>query len=81
MGEYPILVAHSDYGDPERCGIALPVERANQADLVCNECGAVISTVPTVEAEPTLLRMAMEGGFCSETCLHCGELNTFPGFS
>jgi uncharacterized protein (DUF983 family) len=25
--------------------------------------------------------MAMEGGFCSETCSHCGELNTFPGFS
>jgi hypothetical protein len=32
------------------------------------------------EAEPTLLRMAISGGFCSETCPDCGGLNTFPGF-
>ena len=79
--EYPILVCHSDYGDPECCGIVMPVERGEQTDLVCNECGMVIGTVPAAEAEPTLLRMAMEEGFCSETCPHCGDLNTFPGFS
>jgi hypothetical protein len=76
MREMPILVPHTDYGDQECCGIIMPVESGDQADLVCNECGAVISSV-----EPTLLRMAMSGGLCSETCPHCGQLNTFPGFS
>ena len=80
MHEIPILVPHADYGDPECCGIIMPVERGDQADLVCNECGAIISSVCLDEADLTLLRMAMSGGFCSETCPHCGELNTFPGF-
>ena len=79
--EYPILVGHSDYGDPECCGIVMPVERGKHADLVCNECGAVIATVSASEAEATLLRMALSGGFCSATCPHCGVLNTFPGFT
>jgi hypothetical protein len=52
------------------------------ADLALHdECGAVVSTVPPHEVEPALLRMAMSGGFCSETCPHCGDLNTFPGFN
>jgi hypothetical protein len=58
MHEYPILVAHSDYGDPECCGIIMPVVRGEEADLRCNECGVVISTVSAKEAEPTPLRMA-----------------------
>jgi hypothetical protein len=81
MREIPLLVPHADYGDQECCGIIMPVERGDQADLVCNECGAIICSVAVEEAGPTLLRMAMSGGFCSETCPHCGELNTFPGFS
>jgi hypothetical protein len=81
MPEYPILVCHSDYGDPECCGIVMPVVRGDQVGFVCNECGLLIATVPAAEAERTLLKMAMEGGLCSETCPHCGEVNTFPGFS
>jgi hypothetical protein len=46
-----------------------------------DECGAVVSTVPPHEVEPTLLRMATSGGFCSEMCPHCADLNTFPGFN
>ena len=80
MSEIPILVPHADYGDQECCGIIMPVERGDRADLVCNECGAIISSVAVGEAEPTLLRMAMSNGFCSGTCPHCAELNTFPGF-
>jgi len=59
----------------------MPVERGAQTDLVCNECGAVIATVPADEAEPTLLRMAMSEGVCTETCPHCGDVNVFTGFS
>jgi hypothetical protein len=93
--EYPILVPHADYGDAECCGIVMPVRNGeyvqlqdipaqnNQmpVDLMCNECGAVIASVPAGEAEQTLLRMAMSGGVCSETCPLCGELNVFPGWT
>ncbi len=58
----------------------MPVVHGEQADLRCNECGVVITTVAAAEAEPTLLRMALSEGVCSETCPRCGERNTFPGF-
>jgi hypothetical protein len=73
-----ILVPHAGYGDQQRCGTIMPVERGDQTDLVCNECGAIINGVAAGGAEPTLLRIAKSGGFCSETCPQCGELNTFP---
>jgi hypothetical protein len=68
-------------GDPECCGIIMPVVHGEQADLRWNECGVVIARVSAKEAEPMLLRMAVSGGVCRETCPHCGELNTFPGFT
>jgi hypothetical protein len=78
--DIPIIVPHEDY-DPECCGCIFPVARGEMADLVCNECGAVVNTVPAVEAEQILLRMAMSGGICSEICPRCAEVNTFPGFT
>ena len=69
--EYPILVPHSDYGDPECCGIIMAVEREDgQADLTCNDCGVVIRTVPGAVAESTLIEMALTAGFSAETCPH-----------
>jgi hypothetical protein len=74
--ELPI-VPHND----DCCGCLIVVERGDDADLVCNECLAVIRTVPTDEAPQILLRMAMDEGMCTETCPHCQALNTFPGFT
>ena len=84
--EYPILVGHSDYGDPECCGIIMPSRNGEyvdlkrnpgtaDVDLMCNECGTVISSVPVAEAEATLLTMSMEHGVCSHSCPACGELS------
>jgi len=53
----------------------------DQADLVCNECGAIIATVPAVEGDQTLLRMAMADGITSEACPSCGKANVFPGLA
>jgi hypothetical protein len=75
------IVPHSDVGDPECCGRLIAVERGDQTDIVCNECGALVRTVPTPEAVRSLLQMAMAHGVCSATCPHCGTLNTFPGWS
>ena len=33
------------------------------------------------QAGGILLRMALSGGVCSETCPQCAEVNTFPGFA
>ena len=90
--EHPLLVPHSEYGDTECCGIIMAFRNGEHVyrnrnpgtadvDLMCNECGAVLSTVPVADAQPTLLRLAMAEGVCSETCPHCGELNVFPGWS
>jgi hypothetical protein len=43
--EPPILVPHQHCGNPDCCGIIMPVVRGDQADLTCNECGTVIRTV------------------------------------
>ena len=34
--EYPILVGHSDYGDPECCGIIMPSRNGEYVDLKRN---------------------------------------------
>jgi hypothetical protein len=53
-----------------------------QAEIACNECGAVVRIVPSADAEATLLGIAMASGeICSARCTHCGAWNTFPGFS
>ena len=71
------VVPHSD----DCCGCLVVIERGDDADLVCNECGALIRTVPTDEAPQVLMRMAMSEEMCSAVCPHCQGLNTFPGFT
>jgi hypothetical protein len=56
------------------------IEFNRVADLRCNECGAVIRTVPAADIEQELVRLAMAGGACGARCSHCGALQTFPGF-
>ena len=78
--ELPI-VPHSGLVDSDCCGCLIVVEHGDNADLICNECGALVRTVPTDEASQILLRMAMDQGMCSATCPHCRAVNTFPGFT
>ncbi len=81
MNDVPIIVPHEEHGDAECCGCLMPIMRGDQADLVCNECGAVVGTVAASEVEHTLLQMAMAAGMCNEVCPICGGLNTFLGFT
>jgi hypothetical protein len=53
--ELPI-VPHSDLGDEDCCGCLIVKERGDEADLICNECGALIRTVPTDEVPERSLR-------------------------
>ena len=61
------------------CGCLIVRVRGDQADITCNECGAVICTVP-VKRATGMLEMT-SSGMCSARCTHCDALNTFPGFS
>jgi hypothetical protein len=45
-GHIETTLPHSDFGDPECCGCLNGVIRGDQADIVCNECGAALRTVP-----------------------------------
>ncbi len=73
------IVPHEGAG-VECCGCLIVQVRGDHADITCNECGAVVRTVPAECAAAALVEMA-SGAICSARCTHCGALNTFPGFS
>jgi hypothetical protein len=54
--------------------------REDLADIVCNECDAVIRTIPVAEVESALREMARTDAVCSARCSHCGAVTTFPGW-
>jgi hypothetical protein len=72
------IVPHELTGGVDCCGCLIVHERGAEADLTCNECGAIVRTVPLAQVEQELPRMAMSGGICSSKCQHCGALQTFP---
>lgn len=73
------IFPHSDHGDPECCGLLMPVARGDQAHITCNECGALVSIVPLSHADAALAEM-VSSEFCTARCPHC-DVNMFPGFS
>ncbi len=80
--ELPII-PHESLG-ADCCGCIFPLLRGDEADLMCNECEAVIRTVPAAEIDQALAELARPvapNGICSYTCPNCGTNRTFPGFS
>ena len=80
-GHIETTLPHSDFGDPECCGCLNGVIRGDQADIVCNECGTVLRTVPVANVGQTLTELELTLEVASEVCPHCGSVNLFPGFS
>ena len=56
-GPIETTLPHSDFGDPDCCGCLNAVIRGNQADIVCNECGTVLRTVPAANVGQTLTEL------------------------
>jgi uncharacterized protein with PIN domain len=79
-GEMDIIVPHESLG-ADCCGCIVAVKRGDEADLVCNECNALIRTVPASKVEQALAQLTPSHEICSARCPHCGALNLFPGFS
>jgi hypothetical protein len=43
----PYIIAHSEHGDPDCCGVLFAVGREGcLVSFECNQCGAVVRTVP-----------------------------------
>lgn len=54
---------------------------SNTADIICNECAAVIKTIPVADLQRTLREMEFTLDTCIAKCTHCGRDYTITGFS
>lgn len=59
-GEQDIpIIPHELATETDCCGCLIVQVRGDQADIICNECGAVIRTVPVERAAAVLLAMVL----------------------
>jgi hypothetical protein len=72
---------HSEFGDPECCGCLDGHVRGDESDIICNECGVLIGTVPTKNLEKALNDMELTLDFCTQICRHCGKASVISGFT
>jgi hypothetical protein len=79
----PYLIPHSEHGEPHCPGFVFAIPRAGGvADFRCNDCGAVVCTVPLNYVAATILAMRMDGGEgVALICPHCNEMNEFQGYT
>ena len=75
------IIPHEHVADVDCCGCLMVQVRDGQADILCNECAAVIRTVPLGDVESTMLDLSKTDVICSARCNNCGALNTFPHFA
>jgi hypothetical protein len=75
------VLRHQSFGSPDCSGCLNGSVRGNQADIVCDECEAVVRTVPATELRRMLdeLESALDMG--TDMCPHCGKANLVSGFS
>lgn len=77
------MLPHQDFGEPDCCGGLAGIIRSDDhgiADVICNECDAMIRTVPTAALEQTLTEMELTLDMAAEMCPHCGAVNRILGF-
>jgi len=74
------IIPHESLG-ADCCGCLIALINGDQADIVCNECGAAIRTVRVGDLHAAMSEMAQTDVMSSARCTHCGALNTFPGMS
>ena len=72
---------HCEFGDPDCCGCLTGVVRGDQAEFVCNECGAIVRTVPAETLQKIIDELELSLTIATAKCPHCGAANIAPGFS
>jgi hypothetical protein len=74
------IIPHENLG-ANCCGCLYVRVEGKRADIVCNECAAVIRTVSVGDVERVVKELAQTDTICRARCTHCGTLNSFPGFA
>ena len=74
-------IPHSNCGDLNCRGHLTGLTRGDWAEVVCNECGAVVRTVPVSELGKTLTQMELSLELATAICPRCGAVNLLPDFT
>jgi hypothetical protein len=69
------IIPHEDVADVDCRGCLAVCGREGEAEIVCNECGAVIRKVAAAEVEAAMLEMAKTDTICSAVA-HIAEIST-----
>jgi hypothetical protein len=72
---------HQLFGEPDCCGCLNGMVRADYAEIICNECEAVIRRVPVESLQRTLDDLELSLDLTTTKCPHCGAVNLFSGFT
>ena len=80
-GIVPTWLPHCDFGDPDCGGFLVGILNGDDAEIGCNDCLAILKTVPAAELQRTFDEMELTLDFASEQCPHCKAVNVFTGFS
>jgi predicted RNA-binding Zn-ribbon protein involved in translation (DUF1610 family) len=67
-------IPHADFGAPSCCGCLVAVVRDDLAVISCNECGAVVRTIPASDLQHTLDDMESKLDPAIAICQHCGAV-------
>jgi hypothetical protein len=72
---------HQCFGDPDCCGCLKGIIRDNVAEIVCNECEAVVRTARPAELQRALDEMELMLDVASAQCPDCGTTHLASGLS
>jgi hypothetical protein len=84
MAEEPAMkttLPHSSFGAPKCCGCLDGIVRGDQADIVCNECNAVVRRVSSAELRLSLTEMERSLEVSTAICPNCRAVKVARGFS
>ena len=73
------IIPHENVVDLDCCGCLVVKMHDQTADIVCNECGALIETIPALEVKRALARLAQTDIVATARCPYCGAVNSFLG--
>ena len=77
LDELPII-PHEDVAGVDCCGCLMVRRQGDEAEILCNECGVLVSRVPIGDIYATMTELVQTDTICSATCPHCGTVNSFP---
>jgi hypothetical protein len=61
---------HATFGEPECCGCLVGLTKGDRADIMCNECGTVILSIPAASLRRTLDGLELSLEIATAICPH-----------